>query len=105
MRPRSRPERSLGDLAKAFRLGDAGPATVTGIAVGSADVQPGDLFVALRGAHAHGADHAAEAVAAGAVAVLTDADGRERVGAAGLDVPVLVCADPRGLVGEVSAWL
>jgi UDP-N-acetylmuramoyl-L-alanyl-D-glutamate--2,6-diaminopimelate ligase len=105
MRPRSRPARTLGDLAHAFGLADAGPATVAGIAVGSADVQQGDLFVALRGAHAHGADHTPEAVAAGAVAVLTDADGRERVRRAGIDVPVLVCADPRALVGEVSAWL
>ena len=105
MRPRSRPRRSLGELAQAFGLADAGTATVTGIAIGSTDVQPGDLFVALRGAHAHGADHAAEAVNAGAVAVLTDDDGRERVGRAGLDVPVLVCDDPRTLVGEVSAWL
>ena len=105
MRPRSRPERTLGDLAHAFGLGDARPATVTGIAVGSGDIQPGDLFVAVRGAHAHGADHAAEAVAAGAVAVLTDADGRDRVTRSGLDVPVLVCADPRALAGEVSAWL
>ncbi len=105
MRPRSRPARDLGDLAEAFGLGAGGSLTLTGIAVGSADVQPGDLFVALRGAHAHGADHAAAAVAAGAVAVLTDADGRERVARAGLAVPVLVCDDPRGLVGEVSAWL
>ena len=105
MRPRSRPVRHLGDLAREFRLGDAGPTPVTGIAVGSADVQPGDLFVAVRGAHAHGADHAPEAVAAGAVAVLTDADGRERVSRTGLDVPVLVSADPRSLAGDVSAWL
>lgn len=115
MRPGSRPARPLLDLAEAFGLrvvgGDGAHGTdvvVSGAAVGSADVLPGDLFAALPGLRAHGADYAAQAVAAGAVAVLTDDDGAARVAAAGLGVPVLVAAEPvnlRALVGEVSAWL
>ena len=41
----------------------------------SQDAQPGDLFAALPGASAHGGRYADDAVARGAVAVLTDADG------------------------------
>lgn len=107
MRPASRPRRRLADLAEAFALGradgESGDVTVTGVAVGSADVQEGDLFVALPGLRAHGADFAADAVAAGAVAVLTDEAGASRVGALG--VPVLTSPRPRTILGPVSAWL
>ena len=48
-----------------------------------ASVQPGDLYVALPGARVHGAAFCADAVAAGAVAVLTDPDGRARATASG----------------------
>jgi UDP-N-acetylmuramoyl-L-alanyl-D-glutamate--2,6-diaminopimelate ligase len=107
MRPASRPSRHLSHLAEVFGLaGDPGDVTVTGIAVGSADVQPGDLFVALPGLRAHGADYAADAVAAGAVAVLTDPTGRARLAERpALGVPVLEVADPRTRLGDVSAWL
>jgi UDP-N-acetylmuramoyl-L-alanyl-D-glutamate--2,6-diaminopimelate ligase len=51
----------------------------------------------------HGAAFCAEAVAAGAVAVLTDPDGRSRAAASG--VPVFVVADPRARLGEVACWV
>lgn len=73
---------------------------VTGVSLSSSRILPGDLYAALPGARAHGADFAEAALAAGAVAVLTDATGAERVPAG---VPVLVVADPRRLLGEVSA--
>ena len=114
MRPQQHASRHLGDLAHTFGLtvheGSTGPAAdgavLTGVAVGSADVQPGDLFVALPGLRAHGADFVAQALAAGAVAVLTDADGLRRITSRGVDVPVLVTGEtgPRTLLGEVSAW-
>ena len=70
--------------------------SVTGVTLRAADVRPGDLFAALPGARAHGADFAAEALAAGAAAVLTDPDGRPpprpRRGAARARPP----AAPRG---------
>ncbi|MCU1431510.1 MAG: UDP-N-acetylmuramyl-tripeptide synthetase, partial [Actinotalea sp.] len=119
MRPQHHASRHLADLVSTFGLDltdapahaggttDASGLQVSGVAVGSADVLPGDLFVAVPGLRAHGADYAAQAVDAGAVAVLTDDDGRARVRAAGLDVPVLVTTDrgPRELLGPVSAWL
>lgn len=111
MRPEHRPTRHLTDLAARFgldvaRAPQARPVAVTGVAVGSADVLPGDLFVALPGLRSHGARYAAAAVEAGAVAVLTDTEG---VGLADLpaDVPVLTwpgSAAPRTLLGELSAW-
>ncbi len=66
-------------------------------------VAPGDLYVALPGTKVHGAAFCADAVAAGAVAVLTDPDGRARAAQTG--VPVFVLADPRGKLGEVSCWV
>ena len=65
--------------------------------------QPGDLYVALPGTRVHGAAFCADAVAAGAVAVLTDPDGRARAAATG--VPVFVLADPRAQLGEVACWV
>ncbi|MCM3925952.1 Mur ligase domain-containing protein, partial [Frankia sp. AiPs1] len=50
-------------------------AVVRGVTHDSRRVAPGDLYVALPGAHVHGADFAAAAIARGAVAVLTDAQG------------------------------
>lgn len=76
---------------------------VTGVEQRSHAVLPGDLFVAMAGAQAHGARFVGEAVAAGAVAVLTDAAGAELLAAEPLSVPVLVVSDPRALLGEVSA--
>jgi len=76
---------------------------ITGISIDSRRVQRGDLYVALPGSTAHGADFAAEASAAGAVAILTDAAGRERAVATGL--PVLVVPDPRAVLGRVAAWV
>ena len=66
-------------------------------------VRPGDLYVAVPGQHTHGAGFARQAVAAGAVAVLTDALGARTIG--DLAVPVLEVPDPRrqlaGLAAEI----
>jgi UDP-N-acetylmuramoyl-L-alanyl-D-glutamate--2,6-diaminopimelate ligase len=63
-------------------------------------VRPGDLYAALPGARTHGARFAADAVSAGAVAVLTDSAGL--AAAAGAGVPVLVVERPRHWLGEVA---
>jgi UDP-N-acetylmuramoyl-L-alanyl-D-glutamate--2,6-diaminopimelate ligase len=85
--------------------GDAAPsaAQVTGVTLDSRAVRPGDLYAALPGARAHGADFAAAAAAAGAVAAVTDPAGAERVRAAGL--VTYVVADPRAALGALAAWL
>lgn len=82
---------------------DAGRIPLTGITHDSRAVRPGDLYAALPGARAHGADFAAQAAGLGAAAVLTDPAGADRARATGL--PVLVVDDPRGRMGEAAAWV
>ncbi len=95
---------SLAELAG--QLGVTAPdstAGVTGITHDSRAVRPGDLYAALPGARAHGADFVTQAAGLGAAAVLTDASGAERVAATGL--PVLVVDDPRARMGELAATI
>lgn len=80
-----------------------GSAEVTGITHDSRAVRPGDLYAALPGARAHGADFATQAAGLGAAAVLTDPAGAERVAATGL--PALVVDDPRARMGELAATI
>jgi UDP-N-acetylmuramoyl-L-alanyl-D-glutamate--2,6-diaminopimelate ligase len=105
MRPTTNPARPLSGLAALLDLPAgawSGHAAVTGVTHNSREVLPGDLYAALPGARAHGADYAAQAAAGGAVAILTDPAGRDRAAATGL--PVLVVADPRAALGAVAAW-
>jgi UDP-N-acetylmuramoyl-L-alanyl-D-glutamate--2,6-diaminopimelate ligase len=76
---------------------------VSGVTLDSRAVQPGDLYVALPGTRVHGAAFCADAVAAGAEAVLTDPGGRALAASSG--VPVFVVADPRARLGEVACWV
>ncbi len=117
IRPAGTSPRKVRDLALTFGLetvdappSPAEPVTVTSVASDNRVVADGDLFVALPGAHAHGARFAADAVARGARAVLTDAEGAALVAAQPLErdgaaVPVLVAADPRAILGPVAAWV
>ena len=77
--------------------------SVLGVSVDSGDTSPGELFVGLPGFTAHGARFAAEAVASGAVAVLTDSDGAQIVHELAPGTPALVHDDPRAVVGPLSA--
>ncbi|MDP3968649.1 MAG: UDP-N-acetylmuramoyl-L-alanyl-D-glutamate--2,6-diaminopimelate ligase [Nocardioides sp.] len=79
----------------------AGDVRVTGVTLASQRTTPGDLYAGLPGARAHGADFAADAIGRGAVAVLTDAAGQDRLG--GVDVPVLVVESPRDVLGALAA--
>ncbi|MEX5721730.1 UDP-N-acetylmuramoyl-L-alanyl-D-glutamate--2,6-diaminopimelate ligase [Geodermatophilus maliterrae] len=92
--------RALADLVGDPVQGDPDTA-VRGVTLASTEVQPGDLYAALPGARTHGVRFAADAAARGAVAVLTDPDGREQAAATGL--PVCVTGDPRGVLGAVAA--
>ncbi|WP_081982202.1 UDP-N-acetylmuramoyl-L-alanyl-D-glutamate--2,6-diaminopimelate ligase [Streptacidiphilus albus] len=100
---RTRPT-PLAELAALLGLPAAAEAVlVTGITHDSRAVRPGDLYAALPGAHAHGADYAAQAAGNGAVALLTDADGAAR--AAGCGLPLLVVDAPRTVMGDLAAAL
>nr|WP_196791048.1 UDP-N-acetylmuramoyl-L-alanyl-D-glutamate--2,6-diaminopimelate ligase [Motilibacter aurantiacus] len=78
-----------------------GDVEVSGVTLRSGDVRPGDLYAALPGTAHHGAEFAQAAVAAGAVAVLSDAEGAARL--EGLGVPVLAVDAPRPVLGEAAA--
>lgn len=75
---------------------------ISGITLASDRVRPGDLFAGIPGRSAHGATYAGAAVAAGAVAVLTDSDGLRLVPEG---VPVVVVAEPRSVLGRASALI
>ena len=94
----------IRDLAALVGAGDpASEASVTGVTLDSRAVQPGDLYAALPGARAHGADFAGQAAAAGAVAVLTDRAGADRMAAADVALPAVVVEQPRTVLGAVCA--
>ncbi|MBV2362491.1 UDP-N-acetylmuramoyl-L-alanyl-D-glutamate--2,6-diaminopimelate ligase [Streptomonospora nanhaiensis] len=82
---------------------DPAAVRISGITHDSRAVRPGDLYAALPGSRAHGADFAAQAAAAGAVAILTDPTGYDR--AAATRLPVVTIADPRARLGEVASWV
>ncbi len=76
---------------------------VTGVTLRAQDLRPGDLFAALPGSSTHGARYAGDAIAAGAVAVLTDAAGVAEMGDRVATVPTLVHPAPRGVLGGLAA--
>ncbi|MDR7300581.1 UDP-N-acetylmuramoyl-L-alanyl-D-glutamate--2,6-diaminopimelate ligase [Haloactinomyces albus] len=100
---------SLG--ARLVRAAAHGPTAVSGATLRAQHVRAGDLFAALPGARAHGADFAGEALDAGAGAVLTDETGAERAALTGHprvqdgSVPLLVHEAPRGALGVAAAHI
>ncbi|MET8865937.1 UDP-N-acetylmuramoyl-L-alanyl-D-glutamate--2,6-diaminopimelate ligase [Nonomuraea sp. NPDC004580] len=107
MRPTTSPPRPLSGLATMLDA-DSGTsrsphAALTGVTIDSRDVRRGDLYVALPGNRVHGAAFSADAMASGAVAVLTDRAGRDAAVATGL--PVLIVPDPRALLGQIASWI
>lgn len=101
--PRNPPGVALDSLRSeaVALLRGSGATLVTSVTVNSTEVQPGAVFAALPGRRAHGADHAEQALARGAAAILTDADGAERLSSP--TVPILVTEDPRAVLGLVSS--
>ena len=101
-RPSGTSPRPLGELVSL--LGDeiagedVGTISVTGVTHDSRAVRPGDLYAALPGASAHGADFVEQARAGGAVAMLTDRPGPH-------PLPTVVVGKPRSRLGEVAAWV
>lgn len=80
---------------------------LTGLTVDSRAVQAGMLFAALPGVAAHGAAFVPQALAAGAAAVLTDAEGAKLAAEAmaGSEAALVVAEDPRAaLAGAAALW-
>lgn len=100
MKRPSAPSTELSDVALLLNV-DAVDGVVTGVSSDNREIEPGDLFIAIRGATVHAARFAADAVKAGAAAVLTDAEGAQIAGELG--VPVLVVDDPARVAGLVAS--
>lgn len=92
----------LGDLAALVgaSLENGSDVEITGVSLSTTRVVPGDLYAALAGTRVHGARFAADAVAAGARAILTDADGAQL--AAGV-APIIEVHEPRKVLGDIAA--
>jgi len=108
IRPARLAPRPLSGLAELLGVGrteaiENGFGVLSGVTLDSRAVRPGDLYAALPGSRIHGAAHSDQAVASGAVAILTDPDGRDRAARTG--VPVFVVASPRTSLGDVSCWI
>jgi len=108
IRPARVPPRPLSGLAELLGVGRTdfipnGPGRLTGVTLDSRQVRAGDLYAALPGEHTHGAAYCDQAVAAGAIAILTDAAGRDRAARTG--VPVFVVSAPRDRLGDISCWI
>jgi UDP-N-acetylmuramoyl-tripeptide--D-alanyl-D-alanine ligase len=97
--------RSLGDacgaMSGAVVAGALDPAArFAGAATDSRQVQPGNMFFALRGERTDGFEHCAQAARAGAVAVVVEAG---RGAPAGCEaIPVIGVADPRLALGDLA---
>jgi UDP-N-acetylmuramoyl-L-alanyl-D-glutamate--2,6-diaminopimelate ligase len=79
---------------------------ISGVTLRAQDAAPGDLFAALPGSTAHGAEFTAPALEAGAVAVFTDPAGVaviHRLLGDPAPVPVLVHPAPRSVLGSLAA--
>ena len=73
-------------------------AEVTGVAYDSRRVQPGHVFVALKGHHADGATFVSDAVSRGAVAIVS-----EHARPEGVDIPWAGVADARASLAALAA--
>lgn len=101
LRPTLHSPVSLAHLATTLGLKYSGPdVVISGVALHTAAVQPGDLFVALHGVNRHGVELWEDATARGATAIFTDEAGS--VALRGFPIPVLLADDPRALLGAVS---
>ena len=101
VRPRTVPRLDLAEIAAHLGLETDSEAVVTGVALNTADVVPGDLYAALPGARVHGATFADVAREAGAVAVLTDPAGSALI----TGLPVLVIDHPRAELADLSRFI
>ncbi|GHE02774.1 UDP-N-acetylmuramoylalanyl-D-glutamate--2,6-diaminopimelate ligase [Defluviimonas sp. 20V17] len=95
--------KSLAQLGLTARGGRE--VAITGLAVDSRIVAAGNLFAALPGSRAHGIAFLDKALAQGAAAVLTDAQGARQAAKAleAADIPAVVAEDPRQALAMAAA--
>lgn len=87
---------AISALAKRFGISLQGAdVDISSVALSSKLCEPGSLFIATKGDKHHGLDFLHQAIANGAVAVLTDAT-------VTAEIPVLVHPDPKSIAGEIA---
>lgn len=101
----AKPEQTMTDLQQAAgwiagaRIKGDGARRFTRVHTDSRTVEPGDLFVALRGERFDAHDFIADVAAKGAAAVLVERD----IGAAAPGLPAIVAPDTRVALGQLGA--
>lgn len=101
----AQPEQTMTDLQQAAgwiagaRIEGDGARRFTRVHTDSRTVEPGDLFVALRGERFDAHDFIADVAAKGAAAVLVERD----IGAAAPGLPAIVAQDTRVALGQLGA--
>ncbi len=108
-------DRSLAQVAARLGLPEpesGGETPVVRAVLDSRRAGPSVVYAALPGSRTHGAQHVGPAVAAGAVAVLTDPEGAGVIARSGSGdrghgdtVPLLVVDEPRARLGPLAQWL
>lgn len=105
-----RPQRLSCLLTDLVQVDAANDPPISGLALDSRQVTPGDLFFARAGQRTHGLRHVAEAIEAGAAAVVCEGWGREddapgevRVGHDEAAVPVYRVEDLQRWLGRIAA--
>ena len=99
IRPELKPSISFATIAKLIGADFDQDIEVSGIAQSAADIEPGDIFLALPGAKHHGIDFLDQAIANGAVAVITDQKGSNQA------LPTLVVNNPRRFAGDLASLI
>lgn len=92
---------ATSEIAARFQLEIVrGEAEISGAQLSSDLCVPGDLFIAIMGQKHHGLDYLADAIANGAVAILTD-----EAHIPDVEIAVLVHPDPKSIAGEIASYL
>lgn len=105
LRPDHVVPQSFAALVSEFQLAfaHAGDAQLFGISMNTADLRPGDLFVAMPGLKTHGAAFAARAIELGAAAIVTDQQGLSLIESR--QIPIALLENPRARLGSLAAWV
>lgn len=102
---------SISSIAEQFSLNlhsGSVEGFVTGISMNTADLRAGDLFVAMPGLKTHGAKFVAQAIEAGAAAIITDLAGVSVIENSELAFgqnPLLILEEPRKHLGSIAAFV
>ncbi len=104
MRPINSPSRTLAQILRFLdHLEEAPELSISGITSDSRTVIPGDLFIAQAGVtpnSRHGAEFVDSAIAAGAVAIISDGKGEINSNV----IPIFEVPEITSLIGDLTSW-